>query len=74
MNKALFGVFLIGMVAAGQTPTDQARQIELQKEQERDRLRQSAARSLPVIIGWPTLTPVGPVILLQPPLKKMENK
>jgi hypothetical protein len=65
MNKALFGVFLIGIVAA-QTPPDQARQIELQKEamrkaevqriheaidQERERLRQSAARSSPIIMG-----------------------
>jgi hypothetical protein len=31
MNKALFGVFLIGIVAAAQTPPDQLRQIELQK-------------------------------------------
>jgi len=31
MNKALFGVFLIGIVAAAQTPPDQSRQIELQK-------------------------------------------
>jgi hypothetical protein len=27
MNKALFGVFLIGIVAAAQTPPDQSRQI-----------------------------------------------
>ena len=33
MNKALFAVFLIGLgIAAAQTPPDQARQIELQKE------------------------------------------
>jgi hypothetical protein len=67
MNKALFAVFLIGLgIAAAQTPPDQARQIELQKEamrkaeaqriheaidQERERLRQSAARSSPIIMG-----------------------
>ena len=55
MNKALFGVFLIKIVAAAQTPPDQSRQIELQKEKERERLRQIAARFLPVIIGFPTL-------------------
>jgi hypothetical protein len=31
MNKTLFGVLLIGIVAAAQTPPDQSRQIELQK-------------------------------------------
>jgi len=74
MNKALFGVFLIGIVAAAQTPPDQARQIELQKEKEREGLRQSAARSSPVFIGVPTLGPLYPIIIMQPPLKKMENK
>ena len=33
MNKALFAAFLIGIeIAAAQTPSDQARQIEAQKE------------------------------------------
>jgi hypothetical protein len=70
--KTLFAVFLIGIVAAAQTPTpaDQARQIELQKEY----LRLSAARSSPVLIGFPTVTPLHPAIIMQPPLKKMENK
>ncbi len=31
MNKALFGVFLIGIVAAAQTPPDQERQSQLEK-------------------------------------------
>jgi hypothetical protein len=73
MNKALFAVFLpIGIAtvpAQNPTPADQAHQIELQKEAMR-----KAARSAPVkIIGWPTLTPAGPIRIL-PPLKKMENK
>ncbi len=66
MNKALFAVFLlIGIgIAAAQTPADQARQKELQKEAMR-----RAARSAPVkIIGSPTLTPFYPVLILQPPL------
>jgi hypothetical protein len=65
-------------IAGSQTPPDQARQkAEAQRiheaiDQERERLRQSAARSVPVIIGFPTLTPVRPVI--NQPLKKTENK
>jgi hypothetical protein len=66
----LFAVVLlagIGIAAAqNSTPSDQARQIELQKEKER--LRQIALRSVPVIIGVPTLSPAGPVPILQPPL------
>ena len=55
---ALFAVFLIGIAtSAAQTPADQARQIELQKERERECLRQSAARSAPIFIGVPTLSP-----------------
>ena len=55
MNKALFAAFLIGIeIAAAQTPPDQARQIEAQKETMR-----RAARSAPVkIIGYPTLRPL----------------
>ena len=68
MSKALFAVFLIGIVAA-QTPPDRARQIELQKEAMR-----RAARSTPVkIIGFPKLRPLRPLRILGP-LKKMENK
>ena len=72
MSKALFAVFLlIGIgIATAQTPPEQARQIELQKEATR-----RAARSAPVkIIGFPTLVPLHPIPILQPPLKKMENK
>jgi len=75
MNKALFAVFLIGIgITAAQTPPDQARQkAEAQRiDQERESLRQSAARSVPVIIGWPTLSPAGPVPIFRP-LKKMEK-
>ncbi len=72
---ALFTVFLIGITtSAAQTPADQARQIELQKEKERECLRQSAARSAPIFIGVPTLSPLHPIIIMQPPLKKMDNK
>ena len=68
MNKAVFAaVFLVGLgIAAAQTPPDQARQIELQKEAMR-----RAARSAPVkIIGSPTLVPAHPVPILLPPLSK----
>jgi hypothetical protein len=69
MNE-MFSIFLIGLgIAAAQTPPDQARQVEAQKEAMR-----RAARSAPVkIIGSPTLTPAQPVRII-PPLKKMENK
>jgi len=69
--KTLLAVFLIE-IAGAQTPPDQARQTEVQKEKERERLRETGARSAPILIGWPTLTPVGPIIIMQPPL--MENK
>ena len=63
----LFAVVLlagIGIAAAqNSTSSDQARQIELQKEKERECLRQSAARSAPIFIGVPTLTPVHPAML-----------
>ncbi len=36
-----------------------------QSNRERERLR---------FIGFPTLTPVQPIVIMQPPLKKMENK
>ena len=71
MNKALFGVFLIGIVAAAQTPPppDQERQSQLQKEAMR-----SAARSPPVkIIGYPTLRPLRPIPILQPPLMASDD-
>jgi len=37
-------------------------------------LTPGAARSAPVFISFPTLSPLHPIIILQPPLKKMENK
>jgi hypothetical protein len=70
--KTLFAVvFLIEIIAAAQTPTpsDEARQIELQKEY----VPLSAARSSPALIGFPTVTPLHPIIIMQPPLKKMEK-
>jgi hypothetical protein len=69
MNE-MFSIFLIGLgIAAAQTPPDQARQIETQKEAMR-----RVARAAPVkILGSPTLVPVQPVRIL-PPLKKMDNK
>ena len=73
--ERLFAVFLGIGIAAGQTPPpDQTRQIELQKEKERECLRQSAERSRTVLIGFPTLSPLHPIIIMQPPLKKMELK
>jgi len=38
---------------------------ESMKQSNRERLR---------FIGFPTLTPAQPIIIMQPPLKKMENK
>ena len=68
MNEVLFAVFLvvIGIAAAQTPPPDQARQIELQKEA----MRKAAPFK---IIGWPTLTPAGPIRIL-PTLKKIDNK
>jgi len=37
-------------------------------------LTPGAVRSAPVISGVSTLTPAQPIIIMQPPLKKMENK
>jgi hypothetical protein len=70
MNKALFAVFLIGIgIAAAQTPPDQERQSQLQKEAMR-----SAAPSAPVkIIGYPTLRPLRPIPILQPPLMASDD-
>jgi hypothetical protein len=73
MSKPLFaGIVLIaiGIAAAqtsAQTPPDQTRQIERDKEAMR--------RSAPFkIIGSPTLVRVQPIPILQPPLKKIENR
>jgi hypothetical protein len=71
MNKALFAVFLVEIVAAAQTPPpDQAQQIQLQKEARRAEAQAQAF----TILGFPTLNPVRPVPILWPPLKKMDNK
>jgi hypothetical protein len=74
MNKTLFAiVFLIEIKAAAQNPTtpDQAHQIQLQKEAMR---RAEAQAQAFTILGFPTLSPLHPIFILQPPLKKMENK
>jgi hypothetical protein len=62
MNEA-FAIFLValGIVA---TP-------EIQKEKERERLRQEASRSAPIKILSP-LVPAGPIRTLRPPLTKMD--
>jgi len=81
MKKALFAVFLMGIgIVAGQTPPDQARQIELEKEAmrraEAQRIHEAIDRERERLrfIGFPTLTPAQPIIIMQPPLKKVENK
>jgi hypothetical protein len=65
MNEVSYAVFLItlGIAAQNPTPPDQAK--------ERERLRQSAARSAPVKILSP-LVPAHAIRTLQPPLKKMD--
>jgi hypothetical protein len=68
IHRALFAVvFLVGIVAAAQTPTPAVlpRQIELQKE---------AQAQAFTILGFPMMNPGRPVPILWPPLKKMENK
>ena len=72
MNKALFVLFIGIEIAAAQTPQpDQARQIQLQKEAMD---RAEAQAQVFTILGFPTLSPLHPIFILQPPLKKMENK
>jgi len=60
--KTLFAVFLIATAAAQTPPPGQARQTEVQKEAMR---RTEAQAQAFTILGWPTLTPVGPIIILQ---------
>jgi hypothetical protein len=65
--KTLLAVVFLVATAAAQTPPEKEamRRAEVRKiDQERERLRQSAARSAPIIIGFPTLTPVQPIIVI----------